>query len=369
MLNMLIEPQIVSYGLLGYLMDTITGLPGVQAKLNAVEPNHAAGDGEYDIRIGLQVEGKPVTLRVNIRKNIYPRDARQFLWKLREAGGNHPAEQSGGESVPLLVADSISQGAVELLRKERCGYFDGSGSLYLPISGAYIYIEKPAPKKLSKLFLPLFSECRTQVLHALLHQNKEWFNVKKLSKLAMVSPATASQVLTELERLDWMSSRGQGPGKKRHLDEPAKLLDAWAKQGSSSSFPLIRRYYVPNMKQEELLERIGKVFDAHEVKYAVGWEAAAQRYAPFLTNISQVRCRLLASQGSESALKELGAHAVGEGANFIIVEAKSAGELLFCEQVGGIWLDSPVLVYIDLLRGEGRAREMAEHLRKERIGF
>lgn len=366
---MLIEPQIVSHGLLGCLMDTLTGLPGVQAELNTVEPDQAAGADEHDIRIGLQVEGKPVTLRVKSRKNIYPRDARQILWQLREAGSNHQAGHADGELVLLLVADSISQGAVELLRKERCGYFDGSGSLYLPISGAYIYIEKPAPKKLTKLFLPLFSERRTQVLHALLLRHQEWFNVKKLSKLAMVSPATVSQVLAELERLDWVSSRGQGPGKERHLDEPAKLLDAWAKQSSPSRFPITRRYYVPDMKQEKLIERIGKVFDAHEVKYAVGWETAAQRYAPFLTSISQVRCRLLASQGSESALKELGARAVGEGANLMIAEAKSAGELLFCEQVGGIRLDSPIQVYIDLLHVEGRAREMAEHLRKERIGF
>lgn len=39
------------------------------------------------------------------------------------------------------------------------------------------------------------------------------------------------------------------------------------------------------------------------------------------------------------------------------------------EQVRSIWLASPIQVYLDLLGSEGRAKEMAEHLRKERIGF
>lgn len=64
-----------------------------------------------------------------------------------------------------------------------------------------------------------------------------------------------------------------------------------------------------------------------------------------------------------------GARVVGEGANFAVIDAKSSGDLLFREQVGGVWLASPIQVYLDLLRGEGRAKELAEHLRRERIGF
>jgi hypothetical protein len=72
---------------------------------------------------------------------------------------------------------------------------------------------------------------------------------------------------------------------------------------------------------------------------------------------------------ADNAIGELGARPVNEGANLAIIEAKSLGELLFREQVGSIWLASPIQVYLDLLGGEGRAKEMAEHLRKERIGF
>ena len=63
-------------------------------------------------------------------------------------------------------------------------------------------------------------------------------------------------------------------------------------------------------------------------------------------------------------MAELGARIVNAGANLAVVETESAGELLFQQNVGGVWLDSPVQVYPDLLRSEGRAKEMPEHLRK-----
>lgn len=67
-------------------------------------------------------------------------------------------------------------------------------------------------------------------------------------------------------------------------------------------------------------------------------------------------------------MAKLGARVVNEGANFAVIETKSAGELLFRQNVGGVCLASPVQVYLDLLRGEGRAKELAGHLRKEKIG-
>lgn len=80
-----------------------------------------------------------------------------------------------------------------------------------------------------------------------------------------------------------------------------------------------------------------------------------------------MRCRLLPTPAADDALAAIGARAVQEGANFAIIEVKSPGDLLFRERVGDAWLASPIHVYLDLLKGEGRAKEMAEHLRRERI--
>ena len=74
-------------------------------------------------------------------------------------------------------------------------------------------------------------------------------------------------------------------------------------------------------------------------------------------------------RAADAAISELDARVVTEGGNFTIIETRSPGEFLFKERVGSVWLANPIKVYLDLLRSEGRAQEMAEHLRRKRIGF
>ena len=355
--------------LIDQFLKVLQSLPEAHAELGwpasvdrPIEPEHGA-------EVALHVAGKSIHVLVELKKAVYPRDVRQVLWQVRELAHKRQAGQKDDEALAVLVAESISPGAKELLRAERVGYYDSGGSLYLPAPGAYFYIDKPPPKSLARSMRSLFTGRRAQVLQGLLVRHKDWFGVKDLAEQARVSPATVSQVLTELERFDWLESRGQGPSKQRHLREPAALLDAWVKQLSSIPSPALRRYFVPSTKADSLLERIGHVFAVHQVEYAITHEAAAQRYAPFLSAISQVRGRLLAGSSADAAVGELGARVVNEGANLAIIEAKSSGDLLFREQVGGIWLANPIQIYLDLLRGEGRAKEMAEHLRQEKIGF
>jgi len=360
--------NIAERSLIKLLVETLLGLPDVLAELDMPKFDTHSGN-RFDNQINLQIGSKSYSLIIEAKKTVFPRDAHQALWQLREPGRSQHTGQTEAEMIPLLVAESISPGAKDLLREERVGYFDSGGSLFLPAHGTYIFIDKPAPKSITNAIRSLFSGRRVQVLHAMLAHHQEWLSIKKLAELAMVSPATTSQVMTELERFEWITSRGQGPKKERQLSEPAKLLDSWVGQVAKIPTPKSRRFYVPVMKTEDLVELVAKTFDDHEVEYAISYEAAAQRYTPFLSSVSQVRCRSLVSHASESVISALGARIVNEGANLQITEAESLGDFLFRERIAGIWLDSPIQVYIDLLRGEGRAKDMAEHLRKERIGF
>lgn len=362
------ESSLTERQLITRFVDALRELPEVEADLDHWEPSNRQADRGHDAQVDLHVAGKSFVLLIEAKKVVFPRDVRQVIWQFREASHKRREEQ-GSEPLSLLVAESISPGAKELLRNERVGYYDSGGSLYLQAPGAYLYIDRPPPKTLAKSVRALFSGRRSQVLHALLVKHQDWFGVTDLAQKAMVSPATASQVLTELERFDWLVARGQGPAKERHLREPAALLDAWVKQLAVVRPPALRRYYVSGMKADALESRLSQVFDAHDVEYAVSHEAAAQRYAPFLSNVSQVRARVLVGSKADAAIGELNARSVTEGANFGVIEAKSPGDLLFRERLGNLWLASPIQIYLDLLRGEGRAKEMAEHFRKERIGF
>ena len=343
-------------------------LPEVQAKLSGVE-QRGGPDRGYDAQLDLWVGGKAATLLIEVKKAVYPRDARQVLWQIREFARRWPQPAEGRQPVFFLVAQSISPGAKELLRNERVGYYDSGGSLFLPASNIYVYVDKPPPKSLSKSIRSVFSGRRAQVLHAALMRNREWFGVKEIADQARVSPATASQALTELEKFDWVVSRGQGPGKERHLQEPGALLDAWVSQLAVMRPLSMRRYFVPSARAEGLVEKFAEACAANTAEYAITHEAAGQRYAPFLSTVSQVRCRLLGGPAADGALGALDARFVDQGANLAVIEVKSPGELLFREFVNGIWLASAVQVYLDLMRSEGRAREMAKRLRDERIGF
>ncbi len=347
--------------LLDQFLASLQELPDLHATAATLEAVKAAE--RVDAEITLSVGGKSIFLLVEVKKRVYPRDVQQAIWHLRAVNRSPRAQ-----SLPVIIAESLSPGAKELLRNERIGYFDSGGSLFLPAAGAYVYIEKPAPKSWERAMRSLFSGRRAQALQVLLANHREWFGVKELAQRAHVAASTASEVLSELERLDRVAVQGQGPSKERQLREPGKLLDAWVKQLETERSLKLRRYFVPGLKTDALLPRLAEVFTSHGIEYAVTHEAAAQRYAPYLTTVSQVRVRVVPRSNLEDALKDLGAHEVDGGANLAIIEAK-AGELQFRHQDGGVWFATVIQVYLDLMRSEGRARDMAAHLREATVQF
>jgi hypothetical protein len=362
------HPQVTERQLINQFLEALHALPEVRAHAELVEAGPRA-DAGYDARVDVRVAGRPLKLLIEAKKALYPRDVRQALWQLKADRNRRSETPNAHENVSLLIAEAISPGAKELLREQGVGYYDSGGSLFLPARGVYVYVDKPPPKPLSRSIRSLFSKRRAQVVHALLVRHEDWHGVKGLAEQARVSAATASQVLTELERFDWLESRGQGPAKERHVRDPRALLDGWVEQLALLRHPALRRYYVPSARADGLVEKMAHAFAMHKVDYAITHEAAAQRYSPFLSNVSQVRCRLPTGTAADRAIADLDARVVSEGANLAIVEVKSPDELLFREQMDGIWLASPIQVYLDLMRGEGRAKEMAEHLRRERIRF
>lgn len=369
----MLSAQNAERSLVEYLLETLRALPDVSDVEVVREASAAerASHARIDAVIDLRVAGKPLELMIEANKSLYPRDVRHafWVWTMKNALALPAEHAHGRERMPMLIATAISPGAKEFLRKESVGYFDSGGSLFVPAKGAYLYIDKPPPKVLAKVIRSLYSGRRAQVLLALLSHHEAWVGVQGLAAEAHVSPATASQVLTQLERFDWLESKGQGPAKRRHLREPGQLLDAWSQHIATERLPSMRRFYVPGLRADGSTNRLTQALEERGVEYAMTHEMAAQRYAPFLSSVSQVRCRLISGPAFDAALADLNAHPVTEGANLSVLEVKSPDDLLFRQKLDGVWLASPIQVYLDLLRGEGRAKELAAHLRRERIGF
>jgi hypothetical protein len=220
--------QISSRETVEKLLESLQGLPQVQAEMPNWQPVHYGK--EIDVEIDFMVGDKRFVLLIEVKKAVYPRDVREVLWQIGKFTESTHNRDRNRTIVPLLAAESISLGAKLALMRANVGYFDTGGSLFIPARGAYFYIEKPPPKTLEKSVRALFKGKSSQVFQALFHRRDYWFGVKELAQLAKVSPATASETLTALERFDWVVTRGQGPSKVRRLSAPSALLDEWKRQ-------------------------------------------------------------------------------------------------------------------------------------------
>ncbi len=168
------ESSLVEHALIEQFLKSLRELPDVHVELAQSEPAVQAKGG-VDAKINLHVANKSIVLLVETKKSVYPRDVRQALWQLKSLQHGHYADVQ-----QLLIAESLSPGAKELLRAARIGYFDSGGSLFLPAAGAYVYIDKPAPKTVEKSVRSLLSGRRAQVLYALLVNHEEWFGVTEV---------------------------------------------------------------------------------------------------------------------------------------------------------------------------------------------
>jgi hypothetical protein len=350
-------------------LSALREVPDTSAHLDDSRFGQMSRNRRVDAIVAAQIADRPVLFVVEVKRSAYPRDVREAVWQLRDHLAHGTSAVSRQEMVPIVVAEALSPGAKNLLREERVGYYDTGGSLFVPGRGIYVYIDKPMPRRQARSLGSIFTGRRAHVLHAVLARHPSWFGVTDLALQTQVSPATASQTLAELDRFDWTDIRGQGPKKERRLTNPRALLDAWTKHLLSIRPPALRRYFVPIGGVDALIRRLSAECERRRVEYAITGETAAQTYAPYLSSLSQVRCRMLAGRDAEDALGALDARAVNEGANLGIIESKFPGDFIFRERINDIWFASPLQAYLDLLQGDGRAREMAEHLRRERLDF
>lgn len=345
-------------------VDALGEIPDAHADIKEREVG-MGGNYRIDGLVELSVAGKPHILLVEAKRSVYPRDVRQVIWQMdeyRQAASSAEIKNA----TPFLIAYALSPGAREVLREHKIGYYDRGGSLYSPISGAYVYIDKPSPKPMKKEFVSVFKGARARVLKALFVKGREWTNVKEITKISKVSSATVSQTLQELERREWLRSDGSGPAKMRRLGNAGALLDAWVHFLEGEKPPKYRRFYVPISDSEKMMEHVHLAFRRQNIIYAFTGEIAANAYSPYLTQVSQVHCRVSSSNHEHEALLDLDAKPVSEGWNLALLDSP-ASDFIGVEKREGIRIASPLQVYLDLVHGKGRSKEMAEHLRHERL--
>ena len=312
--------------------------------------------------IEISTPSKTLMIYVEVKKNVYPRDIRDAAWQLNNSMRYRDIHY---ETIGMMAAESLSPGAKQELRSQNIASFELGGSLYLKHDCWLINIEK-ASKRAKKTAhgIELFTDARESVIHALLMNSNVWLRGVELSQLAETSPYTCSLVLQELTLREWVDSVGGGPSKRRKLVQPEKLLDAWAEQWQTRKERQTKWYtFVENPKH--LLSYLAEQIDRHGVdfRWAFTGTAAANAVAPLLTSTDSVE--IIVPKGyAEKMASVLDLKPATKGANVTLIE-REAASLLYrnSHPEYPAYFASMYILYLDLLDGRGRNKELAEHLR------
>lgn len=346
------------------LSDSLSTIPGAQ--LNDISwETEISGHLRPDVILQTMIGNQEVSIVAETRGDVFPRDAREVVWQLKQY--QQQFASSNRLYVPMIIARSVSEGARSFLRDERVAYYDLSGSLYIGVGDTFVLIDKPKSKRAKRKDVNIFKGTRAQVLLALFARQGEWVTGTEIAEDAGVSPATVSQTLKDLERRDWLQVKGEGPAKRRRLIRPDDLLDAWRNSIIAGPATKRSRYYVPRMKPEEMAQKIASENYYDDYDLEITGQFAAQSYAPFLTNVSDLAVRVRDKRSREWLLSVFGAREVSEGANLTVIDAKSNKLSYGMSDDDERLLASPLQVYLDLLEDHGRSKEMAEHLRSQKL--
>jgi hypothetical protein len=326
----------------------------------ARQAEHRVGEGHRgDLLLTLLAGGESADIAVETLRHAYPRDIREAVWKLDE----YKLASRQENLITLVAAESLSPGARELLRKRGISYFERNGNLYLRWRHWLINIQRPEQTSARKEITTLFTGSRERVVHALLMHRKDWLTGSELAQMAHTSSYTCSMVLQELERREWCESSGAGRTLRRQLTKPRQLLDAWAEHWTKRKEQR-SRWYMFAERPDLILTQLTHEMDKAGVSFdwAFTGTAAANVYAPLLTRVDAAEI-IVPPAHAERLAKTLNLKPADKGANVTLVERDGAS-LLFRDVLPAYssCFATPFILYLDLLDGRGRNKELAQHV-------
>lgn len=300
----------------------------------------------------------------------YPRDVERAL-------RDRPADRE-----LVLVAESFSPGAIEMLAEHGVGWLGLDGSMLIELGGA-VYIERrpdPIERRVSGSGGIRWTSSAADVAETLLSSlvpagPEEWLRpvplVHELAARSGRSLGAVSRALRDFEAEGWIvesgdDARSRGRRPARTVEDPGALLDGWAGFARSSSED--RRFHVLDRDPERIASRLAGLFGRDMV---FGGLIAADRIAPYSTGISVVRCHIDGEKGArvfDRLAAEAGLTPTTAGAR-VVVSTSRRPVFDAATDRDGLRITGPIRAYVDLLRDSVRGEEPAEHLRRVAIGF
>lgn len=296
-------------------------------------------------RVVLRAGGQTVELPLVVLTRPFPRDVRAAINR---------------EGAPLLLAAYyFSDGTRKLLKEEfnDVAYLDASGNAYVSLPGIYIDVNSnEKPRMVEQELKSLFSPKASRVCRALLVElNRRW-KLVDLSEATGVSMGQASNVMRKLKESGYVSQKPSG----YVLQQPDALLDEWSEAYVFARQNRIFPYYWTAPSVQRILDRLREQVPDD---YALTSFAGASLLASY-TRFQEVALYMPPGERERMA-SDLGMHAVDSGANLLLVEPYDEGVFYGRQRIDGLWVVSPVQLYLDLKGYQARGTEQAEFLREQ----
>lgn len=299
---------------------------------------------------------------VEVRKQAYPRDIRQAIWKIGEFCQKNA---SNPDIVPIFVAELISDGARKMLKEHDIGYYEMGGTLFIKNKQSLIDIQKPRKRAAKRGSSDLFTDAREMVVHALLQSQGKWFSGEELSERSGTSAYTVSGVLRELEMREWLEKTSEGGRlQRRRLINPGALLNAWSKACMERDNRALYGYlFAPDAVDcVRKIERKVNLADG-DIRWVLTGALPANQATPLLTGVNVAE--IIVPHGSAELFIQLtGIKRAEKGYNVVVHECAPAA-LQFINYENNIPVASEFIQYLSLLDGKGRNAELAEQFRRE----
>ena len=311
---------------------------------------------------------------------IRTRDGRGIAIEAKWAGEGWPQDvrrvaATVGEQWPenaVLLARSLSPGAIEWLRERGANWADEAGQARIIGPGGLVVIRELAhpPDKGSVPRSFSWSKSAIAVAEAILAHEDRPLRVAELAEESDWSTAQAAKVLRAFDGQGWTAKHGAscGPSAHRTLVDADGLLAAWS--AAVADFPRATRIAhratkdVMTLLRNSLVPALGRM-----AGWAVSGWAGLELAAPFATITPSLHIYIADTDFAaplSDAIEEAGLREVDEGGR-VTFWATDARIFNCSRRVEDVPVASAPRLFADLSSFGGRGGDAADHVKSELI--
>jgi IclR helix-turn-helix domain len=305
---------------------------------------------ETHVQLWLRHEGHELSLRAARLSVPYPSGLRRLL------AGDPEVEAVVVAHAPRGLAAAAAELGIGVLDVEGHGRLVGPGFVY--VVPARQSLERTLPGRSSP-----FAPRASRVVRALLAEPSRGWRLSELARLLEVNPGNVHRALDALHK----AGHVERDAERYVVVDPGSLLEAWA----DAAVQPRQRFSWP-LEGAPLWDAVADVVERLNGKAVVSGELAAELLAPHLpAEAALVHCLDgEAWVGLQAVSNALGPPSPWHPASDrLIVDLPDGGVSHFGAPADGLPLVSPQQLYVDLVHAGGRAREAAEEVRRQRLGY